>query len=149
MAMKKRKKNRKDLPSKIAGRGKGNGLTDLETEIMQIVWRGEPVTAAEVREALRESRPLALTTVITVMERLRKKGAIHAVPTIERSRRYSASVAKEAVADNLLANLMCRFFDDSPASLVAHIMGREPIDEAELKAIRKQFRNSKKRGEGR
>lgn len=54
----------------------------------------------------------------------------------------TAAEVREAMA----ANLLQRFFDDSLASLVAHIMGHESIDEAELQAIQELFSDSKKKG---
>lgn len=137
--MKRQRENPNDRSSFTRGRRKSNELTDLETEIMQVVWKRPTATAAEVREALLPDRPLALTTVITVLERLRRKKMVHAVPTIERSRRYRAGIPKETIANNLLANLMRRFFNNSPASLVAHIVRHESIDESELNEIRDLF----------
>ncbi|MCX7000335.1 MAG: BlaI/MecI/CopY family transcriptional regulator [Candidatus Sumerlaeota bacterium] len=60
-------------------------LTPLEFTLMQIVWVRGSATAAEIAEALRKSRPLADTTVHTILAKLRKKGYIEPVPTIERA----------------------------------------------------------------
>lgn len=141
-----RGKRRGSRASKALRRRNGGELTELETEIMQVVWSRRTATAAEIREALKPTRPLALTTIITVLDRLNKKGVIHAVPTVERARRWSASVPKEAVANNLLSSLVKRFFNDSPASLVAHLMRHESVDEDELETIRNLFTDSSQGG---
>jgi BlaI family transcriptional regulator, penicillinase repressor len=131
-----------------AGKGKqGAELTDLETEIMQVVWERDSVTGAEVQAALKVKRPLAHTTVLTVLEKLRKKKVVHAVPTIERARRYRATVPKEDVANNLLANLMKKFFGDSPASLVAHMIKDKSIEQAELEEIGRLIEQSTTKGD--
>ena len=50
-------------------------LGELEAVIMDRLWgMGRPVLVREVVEDLRPSRPLAYTTVMTVMENLHRKG---------------------------------------------------------------------------
>src|SRR5207244_3797412 len=49
-------------------------LTPLELDIMKAVWRRFPATAKDVQDALRPRRPLAYTTVMTMMSRLHLKG---------------------------------------------------------------------------
>ena len=47
----------------------------LEQQVMVLLWRaGEPLTVAEVQELLARDRDLAYTTVMTVLDRLAKKG---------------------------------------------------------------------------
>ena len=50
-------------------------LGELEAEVMNVVWHNAwPVTVQNVTEALGERRPLAYTTVMTIVDRLRAKG---------------------------------------------------------------------------
>jgi predicted transcriptional regulator len=50
-------------------------LGELEAVIMDRLWEwGRPVLVREVVDDLRPSRPLAYTTVMTVMENLHRKG---------------------------------------------------------------------------
>lgn len=59
-----------------AGNGIERLLGELELEIMQIIWARQRVTVRDVLEALTEKRPLAYTTVMTVMTRLVDKGIL-------------------------------------------------------------------------
>jgi predicted transcriptional regulator len=53
------------------------GLGDLEAAVMARLWaRGRPSTVREVHDDLRRVRPLAYTTVMTVMDKLFKKGVV-------------------------------------------------------------------------
>src|SRR5437879_3751350 len=82
-------------------------LGDLEAVIMDRLWRwGRPVLVREVVEDLRPSRPLAYTTVMTVMENLYRKGwlrrerdgrAWRYEPTGSRSG-YTAALMSDALA---------------------------------------------------
>jgi predicted transcriptional regulator len=52
-------------------------LGDLEQEVMQQLWDGgEPLTVRQVHERLGRRRELAYTTVMTVLDRLAKKGLL-------------------------------------------------------------------------
>jgi predicted transcriptional regulator len=51
-------------------------LGELEADIMEILWTHGPATVREVHERLNENRPLAYTTVMTVMSRLATKGLL-------------------------------------------------------------------------
>ena len=51
-------------------------LSRLELECMRAIWLGGPSTVHDVQEFLSPSRPLAYTTVMTILDRLAHKGAV-------------------------------------------------------------------------
>ncbi len=79
---------------------------DLEAAIMDRLWeRGSPALVREILDDLREDRPLAYTTVMTVMDNLHRKGwlrrqrdgrAWRYEPTGSRSG-YTAALMNEAL----------------------------------------------------
>lgn len=55
----------------------GKFLGDLESEVMDIVWRSPtPVSVREVTENLQAKRSIAYTTIMTIMGRLVEKGLL-------------------------------------------------------------------------
>lgn len=51
------------------------GLGDLESAVIDVLWGAdEPVKVREVRDVLATERPLAYTTVMTVLDNLHRKG---------------------------------------------------------------------------
>lgn len=60
-----------------SGRGVEKLLGELELTVMRVVWERGRVTVRDVLEALEPTRPLAYTTVMTVMSRLAEKGLLH------------------------------------------------------------------------
>ncbi len=54
-------------------RRKSNTLTDLELEIMKVVWDHDTVTVRDVYETLLKRRKVAYTTVMTMMKILEQK----------------------------------------------------------------------------
>jgi len=54
-------------------------LPDSELELMQIIWDLEPpLSRQDIEEKLPPDRPLAPTTVLTFLDRLREKGFLRA-----------------------------------------------------------------------
>lgn len=123
-------------------------LTGLETEVMQVIWKLGTVSGADVRKALLPGRPLARTTVLTVLENLRKKKAVRVVPSVGREKKFRAAIARETVVSQVLRTLRGRFFEGSAASLVAHLIRSGEVDKQELDEIEKVIEQSKREGEG-
>jgi BlaI family penicillinase repressor len=126
--------------------GRSPELTPLELTIMQILWERGNATAAEVGDALRERRPLADTTIHTVLANLRKKGYLEPIPTVERALRFAPCIPQEQVAGRWLRGLMRDFFGGSPRRLMAHLIQQDNVDEMELEEIRKLLESSSRKG---
>jgi predicted transcriptional regulator len=120
-------------------------LTPLETDLMQILWERGDANAAEVGEALKGKRPLAPTTVHTVLSNLKKKGYLRLVPTVERSLRYAPAVPREQVGARRLKDLLGEFFGGSPQRLMAHLIKEGNVDEVELAEIRAMLESAERK----
>jgi predicted transcriptional regulator len=110
-------------------------LGNLERDVMERVWAAPtPVTVREVHEALTE-RDLAYTTVMTVLDRLAKKGIVNRVRD-GRAYRYEAAATK----DQLVADLMREALDGAGAEAERTAALVRFVDQAtpdEAAAIRK------------
>ena len=56
--------------------GLGRVLGDIEKPVMDVLWDRDEITGREVYEEVSRGRPLAFTTILTVLDRLLKKGLI-------------------------------------------------------------------------
>ncbi len=82
-------------------------LPDAELEVMQAVWACEaPVARADIDAKLKDTHPMALTTLLTVLTRLADKGFIR-IEKAGRSARYIPLVRRE----EYLAQQSRRFLD--------------------------------------
>ena len=71
------------------------GLGDLEREVMRQLWAATgPMTVRQVHEALSRRRDLAYTTVMTVLDRLTKKGVVTREKA-DRAYLYAATQTRE------------------------------------------------------
>lgn len=62
--------------TKPSEQGLGKFLGKLEMAIMIILWQRSPLTVRQVHGRLSRQRPLAYTTIMTVMGRLARKGVL-------------------------------------------------------------------------
>ncbi len=70
-------------------------LPDAELEVMQAIWACEiPVARVDIEERLKDSHPMALTTLLTLLTRLSDKDFIK-IEKEGRSSRYYPLVSKQ------------------------------------------------------
>jgi len=111
-------------------------LTPLESQIMDCVWDLQEATARQVKEGLNHTRPMAYTTVQTMMALLRDKGFL----TSRRQGRadvYLPLVDRAAMGRRSLREVMDLFFSGSAATLVSHLVKLECVGEEEIEAMRR------------
>ena len=110
--------------------------TERELDILQILWQQGPAGLGAVCQALRQSRPLATTTVATMLKVMLDK---RLVERRRGSRGYlwSARVTRDATASGMLGQLVDRVFDGSAGRLVAHLMEESQLTDVELVELRR------------
>lgn len=91
-------------------------LPPLELECMNALWALGQATVQEIRDRLFPNRPLAYTTVMTVMDRLARKGVV-AREKRSRAHLYRASIPEELVRDRAIIRLVENFFQGSREGL--------------------------------
>ncbi len=87
---------------------------------MAALWAAGKATVHEIRAQLLPRRPLAYTTVMTVMDRLARKGVV------EREKRgrahlYHPAVTHDVVSERALRQLVENFFHGSYEELLRHL----------------------------
>ncbi len=102
-------------------------LGDLERSVMDVLWDTDSwLTAREVAARLDHERDLAYTTVLTVLERLERKGFVQR-ERAERAHRYQASSSRDAVvAEAMLAALDTT--EDRSSALVRFVGSVSPAE---------------------
>jgi predicted transcriptional regulator len=107
-------------------------LGELEAAVMDLVWSGErAVLVREVVEALQPERPLAYTTVMTVMDNLHRKGWLIRERD-GRAWRYAASGSRSGYTAELM-NEALSTSDDRSTALAQFVAQMSPADAAALR----------------
>ena len=104
------------------------GLGELERAIMEVIWAADgPVTGRAVVDELTRNRSLAYTTVLTVMDRLVRKGMLRR-QRHGRAHTYQAATTRAAYTAELMASVLGSS-QDRPAVLL-HFVEQIPPDQA-------------------
>lgn len=95
-------------------------LTPQELAIMKLVWQFEQATVRDVYEALRDQRPVAYTTVMTMMRILEEKGYLERT-LVERAHVYRPTKPRQQVLGAMVRDFVDRVFDGAPDRLLLHL----------------------------
>ena len=120
-------------------RAKARALTTQELEIMKVVWDRGSATVRDVYEALRAQRPIAYTTVLTMMKVLDRKGYLE-TDRGERAHVYKPSLPRQRVVGDMIREFVDRVFNGSAEPLVQHLVRDGRLSEADLQKIVRRLR---------
>lgn len=98
-------------------RSKTEQPTELELEILRVLWDKSPLLVRDVRAALEETgRPLAHSTVITMLNIMHRKGFLKRRRD-GKSFWFWPAVPKDATTGKMVGSLLSRLFNGSPAAM--------------------------------
>lgn len=124
-------------------RGAGHVLGELETAVMEVLWREPELTVNQVEERLQQRRQIARTTVLTTLDRMHRKGYL----TREKSGkafvyapRYSREEFERGLAQEVLGALLGGLSEPVLSTFV-DLIGQ---DEAKLEQLEKLIRQKRK-----
>jgi predicted transcriptional regulator len=127
-------------------------LTRGETDVMRVLWKRGHATVAEIVEEY--TRPIAYTTVLTVLRVLEEKGYVtHEKELSGRAHVYQPSVDEQRAQRSHLRDLLERMFAGRPDEMVNGLLDNERLTRADLEALRRRIdeklgRGKPRRGEG-
>jgi predicted transcriptional regulator len=118
---------------------KKHHLADLQMAIMQVLWERGEATVGEVRDALALSRPLAYTTVGTMLAKMERNGQVtHRIDG--RANIYRPLVKKEQVSRSMTGDLLKRLFGGDVADMVCHLLDECDVSPDELARLKRLIR---------
>jgi predicted transcriptional regulator len=115
------------------------GMGPLEAEVLACVWAREPAAASvrEVYEELLEQRPIAYTTVMSVLQNLTKKGFL-ACDRSTASYHYRAARPAQQVRGEALENVVGVLYRGRTEVAAAQILGLEgELSPAQFEELRR------------
>jgi predicted transcriptional regulator len=121
----------------MARPGSGNP-TELELEILKVLWDDSPLPVREVRARLesRADRPLAHSSVITMLNIMHRKGFVRRKKE-GKSFLFSPKLRKDTIARGIVGDVLSRVFEGSASDLVLNLLETADFDFDELDEIRK------------
>ncbi len=110
-------------------------LSELQLELMRVLWTRGEASTADVAEVLANSRGLAHTTIATLLSRLEKRGVV-ASRRDGRQLVYRALVAQGEVQRSMVSGLLDNLFGGDARALLAHLVREEEIAPGDLDRVR-------------
>lgn len=116
------------------------GLTKLELQIMQVIWRRGASSVGEVQEGLEQK--LAYTTVQTMLNILDRKGKLTR-RLKGRAYIYSAAVTESRALTHAVRDLVDRMFGGSTEELVMSLVKSKQLDAEKLEELSRKLKEEK------
>jgi BlaI family transcriptional regulator, penicillinase repressor len=95
-------------------------IAPLELECMNLLWPMERGTVREIRDALAERRPRAYTTIMTIMDRLARKGIVVRRKS-GRAYVYEPNLTAREARSHAITQVVEGFFGGSREDLMEHL----------------------------
>lgn len=115
-----------------------HSLGELQMAIMRVLWRRAAAPAAIVRQDLKPVRPLAPTTVSTMLAKMEKKGVVaHEVEG--RKFVYRPVVSEEEVRKEMTRELVNRLFNGGVGSFVNYMLSTYEFEREELLRLKQSL----------
>src|SRR5271169_5495 len=109
-------------------------LAPLELDCMNMLWPMGEGTVREIRDALASRRPRAYTTIMTIMDRLARKGVVER-RKVGRAYIYRPNLSAEDARAHALGQVIENFFGGSRDALIAQLNGEAPRARAAAAAL--------------
>ena len=113
-------------------------VSDAELEIMEVLWEeGKALNAAEIRSLLEKNKKWERTTVLTLIQRLVKKGMIR-----QEKREvyyYTPCVERKAYVKEETRNFVNKFFKGSTGHMAAALMSDDSLTREDIEELRDFF----------
>ena len=109
-------------------------LTDLENEVMRVVWESGPCSVEAVYDVVSRSRDLKETTVRTLLRRLEHKGYLRH-ESEGRAYVYRATEPSRSLAARAVRQIIDRFCQGSVEELVSGMVEAKALSQDELSRL--------------
>lgn len=120
-------------------------ITAAEQAILEVLWELGEGSVRDVANGLAQHKPVAYTTVLTMLGVLHKKELVE-FRQEGRAFIYRPTLTKADARDSALHNLMAQLFDGSPEVLAQHLLESHDVDPGTIKMLREKIRRAKGTG---
>lgn len=113
----------------------GPRLTALQLDVLQVLWRRPEATVVEIQQALSATRPLAQTTIATLLSRMEKRGVV-AYRTEGRQYVYRAILQERDARRHAVAEVTKGLFAGDVTAMVSQLLSAHDLRPGDLARVR-------------
>jgi BlaI family transcriptional regulator, penicillinase repressor len=111
-----------------------SGPTDVELQILGVLWKQGPLTVREVHQALSPERATGYSTTLKMLQVMRDKGRVVRDDSV-RPQLYRAAKSEKQTQLQLLDELIRKAFGGSAQKLVMRMLSARHVSPEELAEI--------------
>ncbi len=119
-------------------------LTDLELKVIKVLWDLEEASVNQIQAALKIEREFAITTISTVLKRLKDKNAVD-FRKEGRQFIYNTLISEKETQSSMTSNLVNQLFEGKSSVLVNHLLEADAFEAEELERLKKLIEAAQKR----
>lgn len=113
-------------------------VSDAELEILEVLWAADrALNAGEIRSVLNEHKDWERTTILTLIQRLVKKGVI--AQEKNEVYYYTPCIAREDYVREETRNFVNKFFKGSTKNLAAALVDSDSLTKKDIEELRDYF----------
>lgn len=110
--------------------------SDLEMQILSVLWNRGDSTAREVLEAMPDGKKRAYTSILSVMQVMEKKGLLkHTSRGVAHV--YSPAVNKRKIIQPFMRKVLNEIFGGKPSAMMQALLTETAVSDSELDQIHK------------
>ena len=116
--------------------------SDLEMQILSVLWDRGASTAREVLEAMPDGKRRAYTSILSVMQVMEKKGLLkHTNRGVAHV--YRPAVSKKKIIQPFMHRVVNEVFGGRPSAMMQALLTETPVSDDELAQIHKLLEQAK------
>lgn len=107
-------------------------LTRAEWSVMECLWEAGPLTGREVIQRMEKSCGWSRSTTLTLLSRLKNKGALRSVPAEKGPKVFSPVLRREEAALGETKDFLDRVYQGSLSLMVSALTKKQALSREEL-----------------
>ena len=116
--------------------------SELEMQILSVLWENGPLTVRQVMEAMPDGKQRAYTSILSVMQVMEKKGLL--THTNQGTAHvYKPAQSKRRVLKPFMQKMVSEVFAGRPAALMQALLSETSVSKAELEEMQKLLAEAK------
>ena len=116
--------------------------SDLEMQILSVLWDRGASTAREVLKAMPDGKKRAYTSILSVMQVMEKKGLLkHSNRGVAHV--YSPAVQRKKIIRPFMHKVVNEVFGGKPSAMMQALLTETPVSDTELAQIRELLEQTK------
>ena len=116
--------------------------SDLEMQILSVLWEKGDSTVREVLEAMPDGKKRAYTSILSVMQVMEKKGLLRHT-TCGTAHVYSPAVNKKKIIQPFMRKILDEVFGGKPSVMMQALLKETSISNNEMAQIQKILKDAK------